>query len=122
MQNFISRGETLTLTAPYAVASGAGALVGRIFGVAVDTLANAAVGEFLIRGLVDLAKDTSTFADGDKVYWDNSAKLATSTATSHDIIGYAAMTNPDGTQAPGTASGDATVRALLPGVALLTGE
>lgn len=122
MQNWISQGNTLTLTAPYAVASGAGALVGRIFGVASDTIANAAVGEFVVKGLIDLAKDTSTFADGDKVYWDNSAKLATSVATAHNIVGFAAMTNPDGTQALGTASGDATVRVFLPGIALLTGE
>ncbi len=34
MKNYVQKGETLTLAAPYAVSSGAGALVGAIFGVA----------------------------------------------------------------------------------------
>ena len=37
MQNFVHRGETLTLTAPYAVNSGGGVKVGNIFGVAAST-------------------------------------------------------------------------------------
>jgi predicted RecA/RadA family phage recombinase len=122
MQNFIQQGNTLTLTAPYAVNSGAGALVGRIFGVAADTLASGAIGQFVVKGVFDLAKDTSTFADGDKVYWDNSAKLCTSVATAHNIIGVAVLIQSDGTSALGGASGDATVRAFLPGITLLTGE
>ena len=36
--NFIQPGDTLTLTAPYTVASGAGAKVGSIFGVAWTTI------------------------------------------------------------------------------------
>lgn len=122
MQNWISDGKTLSLTAPYAVASGAGALVGRIFGLASDTVASGAVGEFVTVGLMDVPKDTSTFVDGDKVYWDDSAKKATSVATAHNIVGVAAMTNPDGTSALGGASGDASVRAVLRGTTLLTGE
>ena len=72
--------------------------------------------------MFDVAKDTSTFTDGALVYWDNTAKLATSVATAHDIIGVACMTLADGTVVPGGASGDATVRVLLPGITLLTGE
>jgi predicted RecA/RadA family phage recombinase len=122
MQNFIQKGETLNLIAPYAVSSGAGALVGRIFGLASDTVASGAVGEFVVKGVFDVAKDTSTFTDGALVYWDNTAKLATSVATAHNIIGMACMTLADGTVVPGGASGDATVRVLLPGITLLTGE
>jgi predicted RecA/RadA family phage recombinase len=122
MQNFIQKGDTLVLTAPYAVASGAGALVGRIFGLASDTFASGAIGEFAVRGVFDIAKDTSTFSDGDKVYWDNTAKLATSVATAHNIIGTACMTLADGSVVAGGASGDATVRVYLPGITLLTGE
>jgi predicted RecA/RadA family phage recombinase len=122
MVNFVQDGQTLVLTAPYAVASGAGALVGRLFGVATDTYGNGVVGEFKMKGVFDLAKDTSTFAEGDKVYWDNSAKLCTSVATAHDIIGFCCPTLIDGTTAKGGASGDATVRVYLPGIALLTGE
>lgn len=122
MQNFRHKGETLTLTAPYAVTSGGGALVGRLFGVAADTVASGAIGEFVMRGVFDLAKDTSTFADGDKVYWDDTAKKCTSVATAHNIIGQAVLIQADGTSALGGASGDVTVAVYLPGVTLLTGE
>ena len=42
MKNFVQPGNTITLTAPYAVTSGDGLLVGAIFGVAAGT---AAIGE-----------------------------------------------------------------------------
>ena len=42
MKNFVQPGNTITLTAPYAVASGDGLLVGSIFGVASGS---AALGE-----------------------------------------------------------------------------
>ena len=42
MRNFVQPGNTITLTAPYAVASGDGLLVGSIFGIAAGT---AALGE-----------------------------------------------------------------------------
>lgn len=34
MKNFVMEGKTLTLTAPYALTSGQGLLVGSLFGVA----------------------------------------------------------------------------------------
>ena len=37
MQNYVHRGETLTVTAPYAVTSGGGVKIGNIFGIAVNT-------------------------------------------------------------------------------------
>jgi predicted RecA/RadA family phage recombinase len=114
MQNFIQKGGTVVGTAPYAVSSGGGALIGRRFGVATDTYALSAVGEFLTEGVIDIAKDTSTFADGANVYWDNTNKVATSlTGSAYVEIGTAALVLIDGTVALGGASGDATVRVLL---------
>jgi len=115
MTNFIQKGETMTLTAPYAVSSGGGALVGKIFGVACKTLANAVKGEFMTEGVFDLAKDTSTFATGDPVYWDNTNKVATSTFQSNALIGVADVTVYESTAALGGSSGDATVRVKLLG-------
>jgi len=89
MNNYIHRGLTVTLTAPYAVNSGAGALVGNIFGIAANTYASGASGEFAVNGVFAIAKDSSTFAQGDLVYWDNTAKAATSTVGSNVLIGYA---------------------------------
>ena len=37
MKNYVQPGNTITLTAPYAVTSGDGLLVGAIFGVAAGT-------------------------------------------------------------------------------------
>ncbi|MGO9008600.1 MAG: DUF2190 family protein [Bryobacteraceae bacterium] len=115
MNNYISRGETCTLTAPYDVSSGGGALVGSVFGVACGDVANTQVGEFRIKGVIDLAKDASTFAEGALVYWDNTAKDATSTALNNTKIGVAVPTQPDGSAAPGSQIGDATVRVRLNG-------
>lgn len=119
MQNWIQAGDTIALTAPYARTSGQGALVGRIFGVAADDVANGAVGQFVMKGVVDLAKDASTFTDGSLVYWDNTAKVATSTVGSNKIIGVALMVQPDGTSALGALTGDATVRLVIRGITVL---
>jgi predicted RecA/RadA family phage recombinase len=110
MKNYVQDGEVLDLTAPYAVASGGGALIGKIFGVAKSTVANAAVGQFQTEGVVDLAKTAAqTFAQGAFVYWDNATKLATSTAASNTLIGTAVLA---------AAGADANVRLkLLPIVA-----
>lgn len=75
-----------TLTAPYAVASGDGLVVGAIFGVASGT---AALGE-AVEGVYDLKKVASqAWAAGDKIYWDNTAKNTTKTLTSNTLIGVA---------------------------------
>lgn len=113
MNNFVQQGQTESVIAPANVASGAGVLVGHKFGIASYTALSGAVVEVSRVGVYDIAKDTSTFIDGDLVYWDNTAKAATSTSTSNRAIGTAAITLPDGTSAKGTASGDATVRVNL---------
>src|SRR5665213_4298096 len=70
MQNYVHRGETLTVTAPYTVVTGQGVLAGNLFGVAVFSAASGASLEIVTWGVYDLAKDGSTFNPGDKVYWD----------------------------------------------------
>ncbi|MCU1324657.1 MAG: hypothetical protein JWN34_27, partial [Bryobacterales bacterium] len=61
MLNFINKGETVTVTAPYTVVSGAGVLVGRLFGVAADDIASGSIGEIVTRGVFELAKGAATF-------------------------------------------------------------
>lgn len=104
MNNYVNDGKILSVTAPYAVASGGGMKIGHLFGVAEDAYASGDTAQILTEGQVDLPKDASTFAAGDKVYWDDTNKVATSTATSNICIGAA-------TQAQVT--GDAIVRLLL---------
>ena len=113
MQNFVHRGETLTLTAPYAVNSGGGVKVGNIFGVAASTHIQGDSTEAMVEGVFDLAKDASVFAQGDLVYWDDTNKVATSTVGANLLIG-------DAEQAQLT--GDATVRVKLTGVPGFSGQ
>ena len=87
MKNSIQEGEALALAAPYAVASGGGALIGSIFGVAVTALANAEVGTFQLCGVYTLPKATGAATVGAKAYWDNTNKNVTATAGSNTLIG-----------------------------------
>ena len=90
MQNFVQPGNTITLIAPYAVASGDGLLVGSIFGVASGTAALGEAVETAVEGVYDLKKVASqAWAAGDKIYWDNTAKNTTKTLTSNTLIGVA---------------------------------
>ena len=92
MKNYVQPGNTITLTAPYAVASGDGLLVGSIFGVAAGTAAIGEAVEAALTGVYDLKKVASqAWAAGDKVYWDNTAKEATKTTTSNTLIGVAVV-------------------------------
>ena len=92
MKNYVQPGNTITLTAPYAVASGDGLLVGAIFGVAAGTAALGETVEAALTGVYDLKKVASqAWAAGDKVYWDNTAKEATKTTTSNTLIGVAVV-------------------------------
>jgi predicted RecA/RadA family phage recombinase len=99
MKNFVQMGDTLTLTAPYDVASGGGALVGSIFGVATGTFASGAEGEFKTTGVFEMAKTSAlAISVGDLIYWDNSAKVVNKTNT-NKLVGVAvsAAANPSDT-------------------------
>ena len=109
MRNFVQSGKTLTLTAPYAVSSGGGALVGSIFGVAAGDVAISVEGEFDVEGVFDLTRETgggTAWSAGDLIYWDNTNKRTTKTSTSNKLIGVAARAAADG---------DATGRVRLNG-------
>lgn len=88
MKNFVQFGNTLTLTAPYDVSSGDGALVGSVFGVASGDYLSGVSGEFDVVGVFDLKKKTTDApAQGAKAYWDNTNKEVTTTLTGNTLIG-----------------------------------
>lgn len=100
MKNFVQPGEVVTLTAPYVVAGGDGLLVGSIFGVASGAAALAADVEAKILGVFDLKKtNAQAWTAGALIYWDNTAKEATTVPTSNKLIGtaVAAAVNPSAT-------------------------
>jgi predicted RecA/RadA family phage recombinase len=92
MKTFIQPGHVLTLAAPSDVASGDGLLVGALFGIAThDALAGAEV-ETQLTGVVEIAKAASqAWTAGAKVYWDNTAKRATTVASGNTLIGVAVL-------------------------------
>ena len=100
MKNFVQPGEVVTLAAPYAVASGDGLLVGSIFGVAAGAASLAADVETSLEGVFDLKKTSAqAWTIGALIYWDNTAKEATTVPTSNKLIGtaVAAAVNPSAT-------------------------
>lgn len=109
MKNYIQDGDTLTVTAPYALSSGLGCLVGSLFGVAVsDALISAEV-EIKTAGVFDLVKAGSqAWTVGARIYWDDTAKACTTTAASNKLIGVAAA-------AVGSGAGETIGRVRLTG-------
>ncbi len=92
MKTYIQEGDTLDVTLSGSVTGGIAALFGAalfgvpmIDGVAGDTVAVVREGVFS-----DQPKDTAAaWAFGDVLYWDNTAKAFTKTATSNTRAGIA---------------------------------
>ena len=100
MKNYVQRGDVLSLTAPYAVAAGAGQLVGSLFAVATSAADNAAAVEGATTGVFDLPKVSAQgWSVGAKIYWDDSAKNCTTTSSGNTLIGaaVAVASNPSAT-------------------------
>lgn len=110
MKNFIQTGDTVTLVAPYAVASGVGVLVGSLFGITTNAAASGAEVEAKRTGVFTHAKTSAqAWTVGAKVYWDDTAKVFTTTDTSNTLVGvaYAVAANPSAT---GTVLLDGAIR------------
>lgn len=110
MKNLVQSGEVLTLTAPYAVASGGGVLVGKIFGIAQSAAASGALVEVVRHGVYTHTKTSAqAWTVGALIYWDDTAKVFTTTATANTLVGaaVAAAANPSAT---GTVLLDGTLR------------
>lgn len=111
MINFVQDGDTVTLLAPYDVEPGAGLLVGSLFGVASNRAASGAEVEAGTEGVFDLKKKASqAWTQGVKVYWDDTNKEVTSTASGNTLIGVAVV-------AVGSGAGEIVGRVRLNGAA-----
>ncbi len=87
MKNFLGHSNDQMLTAPVAVASGGGALIGAIFGVAKVNIAQGQRGPFCLTGKFEFPKDANAIAEGARVYWDNTNRVVTATAAGNTLIG-----------------------------------
>ena len=107
MKNYIQKGGTVSVIAPYLVTSGQGVLVGALFGIASHNAAQGAPVEIVRTDVFDVSAVTAdTAAQGAKIYWDNTARKLTTTATNNTLVGCV-------TEAK--ANGDITARVLLDG-------
>ncbi|MDZ4797419.1 MAG: DUF2190 family protein [Bryobacteraceae bacterium] len=97
MKNFIMKGDTVSVTAPYTVTSGMLVLVGSIFGVAVNDAANGAPAELTTKGVFDVPKTSALAINaGDLVYLDDVNHVVNKTAAAQKLVGVAmeAAVNP----------------------------
>lgn len=107
MKNWLQSGEQITVVAPATVASSVGVLVGSIFGVSVGPAAFGADVEIATRGIFRLAKLAgAAWTQGQRLYWDDTAKNVTGTVATNKLIGVAAAA---------AASGDTVGSVLLTG-------
>lgn len=107
MRNFVQPGDSLAVAVPYAggVTAGQGVLVGALFGVAAVDGAQNAVIEAATQGVFDLTKEPAlAISAGARVFWDNTNRRVTTTATGNFSIGIATAA---------ALAADATVRVWL---------
>lgn len=100
MKNYVQSGENITLAAPYDLASGAGCLVGTLFGVAELAAVSGATAIIATRGVFTLPKTSAqAWTVGAAIYWDDTNKVCTTTSSGNTLIGKAieAAANPSGT-------------------------
>lgn len=105
MKTFIQPGDSLTVTAPYAVTSGQGVLVGALFGIAAYDAALGATVEIQTQGVFDISKQPAlAITAGARVFWDDTNRRLTTTATGNYQVGIATAA---------ALAADTTVRAWL---------
>ena len=107
MATFRHDGAAVDYTPDAAVTAGDVVVQGELVGVAKSDIAAAALGALAVEGVFDFAKDTgsaSAITAGANCYWDAGNEVATTTASTHKLIGK-------GTKA--AAAADTTVRVLM---------
>lgn len=89
-KNFHGAGDVLPFVAAAALTSGQGLLLEDTFGVVAGAYASGADAQLELVGVWELPKKTAdVLAAGDKVYWDDTNKEITLTATSNKLVGFA---------------------------------
>ena len=100
MKSYVQHGDVLTFVAPYAVASGAPFKVGAFVAIAVNAAVSGAAVEGMLEGVFNMPKvSAQDWTVGDKIYWDDAAKVMTTVDTGNTLVGAATAdaTNPSAT-------------------------
>ena len=104
---FVHDGKSIDYTPVLAVDAGDVIVQDELVGVAKLDIAAGALGALAVSGVFDFPKSTgssSAIVAGDNCYWDASSEVATTTASTHKLIGKAVKAAADD---------DATVRILM---------
>lgn len=89
-KNYIQPGSTVTVPAPADVASGAGVLIGTLFGVAQGAALSGAEVEIKTDGVWEFPKTSAqAWTVGAAIYWDDTSKVMTTSASSTTLVGKA---------------------------------
>ena len=94
MRNYVQPGNSLAIAVPYAggILSGQGVLIGALFGVAASDGAQNAIIEAATQGVFDITKEPAlAITAGARVFWDNTNRRITTTATGNFQVGIASL-------------------------------
>ena len=100
MKNYVDSGETFAGTAPRALTSGEGCLIGAIFGFAANAAASGAEVVLYREGRFTHAKTSAqAWTVGARLYWDDTNHVLTTSAAGNLPVGVAAAAaaNPSAT-------------------------
>lgn len=98
MKNHIQDGKTISFTPTAAVASGEAVLLGMLLVVAICAIAANTAGEGVTEGVFELPKNSpDVVAQGVDLYWDDTEKELTTTATDNTKVGKAWAAAGNGT-------------------------
>jgi predicted RecA/RadA family phage recombinase len=102
MNNYLQSGQRLQITAPTGgFTAGACYKTGDSLGVAETTVAGSEEGILLTEGVFTLPKAAVAFTQGNRVWWDDSAKAMTTVTGGNTLAGIATTTVASGvTTAP----------------------
>lgn len=98
--NYVQKGDRLTAAAPSGGAvSGNAYLFGSLLGVCETSAAEGVETVFVLVGVFTLPKAAGAVTLGALLYWDNTAKNLTTTATDNTLVGkaFAAAQSGDAT-------------------------
>lgn len=101
MRNYIQPGDTITVPAPAAVASGGGVQIGALFGVAATDAAEDQPVAISVKGVFELPKSATVLAIGAPVEWTGTAVAPLDAGDQVGIV------------VENAAAGDATAKVLL---------
>jgi len=97
MPRFVQHGDVVPFTAAADLAAGAIVVAGDLVGMNTHPVKSGEVGALQVEGVIEVNKlSTDNATVGVKLYWDATNARATTTASSHKLLGYAVVAAGNG--------------------------